>query len=153
MILLITDNKAIFKYVFFAGIIGGIVTFAIPELEHAGWNRFRFYEFIIAHTAIILVPIYYLTSKGYEITKKDTIRGIIITNILGFGMWPVNILLRNIGYDPEANFMFVMGPPKDVEAVFGTFPWHFLSFELVLLVTFFGLYFITKWYQNKQKAA
>ena len=153
IILLLTNNEKVFGYVYFTGIIGGIVTFAIPDLYHAGYNRFRFYEFIIAHTAIILVPIYYLTNFKYKITLRTTITGIIITNIIGFTMLPVNIILRNTGIVEEANYMFTMGPPEDVESVFGTFPWHMISFELVLLATFFGLYYITKWYQNKVKAA
>ena len=153
IVLLFTDNKYVFQYLFFAGIIGGIVTFAIPELDHAGWNRFRFYEFIIAHSMIILVPIYYLTNRKYEITMKHTVMGILITNILGFGMIPVNLLLRSTGIVEDANFMFVMEAPADVRAVFGEAPWHLLSFELVLLITFFGLYAVARWYQNKQKAA
>lgn len=151
--LLITDNKRIFKYVFFTGIIGGLVTFAIPELDHAGYNRFRFYEFIIAHTALIVFPIYYLVNRKFEITRRDAITAIVITNIIGFAMIPVNILLDRTGIVPDANYMFVMNPPEDVQAVFGTFPWHMLTFELVLLVTFFGLYAIAAWYQRKQKAA
>lgn len=153
IILLLTSNEKIFGYVYFTGIIGGIVTFAIPDLYHAGYNRFRFYEFIIAHTTIILIPIYYLTNFKYKITLRTTITGIIITNIIGFSMLPVNLLLRSTGIVEEANFMFTMGPPEDVESVFGTFPWHMLSFELVLLITFFALYYITKWYQNRIKAA
>jgi len=153
IILLLTSNEKIFGYVFFTGIIGAIVTFAIPDLYHAGYNRFRFYEFIIAHTTIILVPIYYFTNFKYKITLRTTITGIIITNVVAFSMLPVNLFLRSTGIVEEANFMFTMGPPEDVESVFGTFPWHMLSFELVLLVTFFGLYYIAKWYQDKTKAA
>lgn len=150
MILLITDNEKIFKFLFFTGILGGLVTFAIPELEHNGWNRFRFYEFIMAHTAIMVVPIYYLTNKGYRITLKDTIIGIVLTNIIGFAMIPVNLLLESTGIEEGANYMFVMGAPEDVEAVFGQPPWHLLSFELVLVVSFFILYFIAKKYQDKK---
>jgi len=153
IVLLLTSSEKIFNLVFFTGIIGAIVTFAIPDLYHAGYNRFRFYEFIIAHTTIILVPIYYFTNYKYTITLKKTINAIIITNILGFSMLPINILLRNTGISEDANFMFTMGPPEDVESVFGTFPWHILSFELVLLVSFFALYYVAKWYQNKTKAA
>ena len=147
IILLFTNNKKIFTLVFFTGIIGGIVTFAIPELAHNGYNRFRFYEFIIAHTAIILVPIYYLTNHKFKITKKGFLFTMISVNVVGFLMLPVNMLLRAV-YDPEANYMFSYGPPKDVEAVFGTFPLHFLSFEFVLLVTFGILYFIAQKYQK-----
>ena len=62
IILLFTKSEKVFNVLFFTGIIGGIVTFAIPELDHAYYNRFRFYQFIIAHTAIMIVPIYFLTN-------------------------------------------------------------------------------------------
>lgn len=153
IILLFTDNKTIFRFVFFTGIIGGIVTFAIPELDHAGYNRFRFYEFIIAHAMIIMVPIYYLTNRGYKITLKHMIWTMVATNIIGFSMIPVNLFLDSRGIVEDANFMFVMAAPEDVEAVFGQPPWHLFTFEAVLLITFFGLYALARWYQNKQKAA
>ncbi len=153
IILLFTNNKKVYYYLFYAGLIGGVVTFAIPDLYHAGYNRFRFYEFIIAHASIMIVPLYYLTCYKWNITLKTTIIGIIITNILGFGMWPVNILLRNTGILEDANFMFTMGPPPDVEAVFGTYPWHMLRFEVVLIFAFFLTYFLTKIYQDKRKTA
>lgn len=153
IILLFTNNEKVFNYLFFSGIIGGIVTFAIPELDHAGYNRFRFYEFIIAHSVIIMLPIYYLVNYKYTITLRKTWMAILITNILGFGMLPVNIFLDRTGIYPEANFMFTMGAPEDVESVFGPFPFHFISFEIVLLITFFILYYIAKRYQDKQKAA
>ena len=114
IILLFTDNKNVFRYLYFTGIIGGIVTFAIPELDHAGWNRFRFYEFIIAHSMIILIPIYYLTERKFNITMKHAVVGILITNVLGFAMIPVNLLLRSTGLVEDANFMFVMEAPEDV---------------------------------------
>lgn len=153
IVLLFTDNKTVFRFVFFTGIIGGIVTFAIPELDHAGWNRFRFYEFIIAHSMIIMVPIYYLTNRKYTIARSHVFWTMLVTNVIGFSMIPVNMFLDRQGIIEDANFMFVMGAPEDVEGVFGPAPWHLLSFEFVLLVTFFGLYKLAQWYQNKQKAA
>lgn len=153
IVLLFTKNKKIWYFVFFTGIIGGIVSFAIPDLYHAGYNRFRFYEFIIAHSAIIIVPIYFLTEYKWKITSKVTFITILITNVLGFGMWPINLFLRNNNIIEDANFMFSLGPPEDVESVFGSYPWHFFTFELVLLITMFGLYYIASLYQNKQKAA
>lgn len=153
IVLLFTNNKKVWYFVFYTGIIGGIVSFAIPDLYHSGYNRYRFYEFVLAHGSIILVPIYYLTCYKWNVTKKITLISIGITNVLGFGMWPVNILLRNTGILDDANFMFSLGPPEDVESVFGAYPWHFFTFELVLLVTFFGLYYIAKFYMNKTKTA
>ena len=149
IILLYTNNEKIFRYVFFAGVIGGIVSFAIPDLYHAGYNRFRFYEFVIAHGSITLIPIYYLTCYKYKITKKITIIGIIITNILGIAMLPVNLLIRGLELDAEANYMFSMGPPEDVVSIFQPFPWHYLTFEVVLLVTFFGMYYLAQVYQGR----
>jgi hypothetical integral membrane protein (TIGR02206 family) len=153
IIMLFNQNETIFKYVFFIGIIGGIVTFAIPDLYHAGYNRFRFYEFIIAHCMIIMVPLYFFTEKGYKITLKHTLVAILITNILGFIMIPINLFLDSSGIVENANYMFTMGPPADVESVFGTFPLHLLTFEAVLLVCFFLTYYFAKVYQDKKKAA
>jgi hypothetical integral membrane protein (TIGR02206 family) len=153
IVLLFTNNEKIFRFVFFTGIIGGIVSFAIPDLYHAGYNRFRFYEFIVAHGAIIIVPIYYLTCYKYKVTKKITLVVILITNILGFLMWPINIIFRNSGFMPESNYMFTMGAPEDVETIFGPYPWHLFTFEFLIITTFFIVFFFANRYQNKTKAA
>jgi uncharacterized membrane protein YwaF len=129
----------------YTGIIGGLVSFAIPDLYHAGYNRFRFYEFIIAHTSIIVIPIYYFSEYKFKLDIKSLYFTIILTNILGFIMLPVNILLKRTGIIEDANFMFMLGPPEDVEAVFGTFPFHLIVFEIILLISFFGIYKIANY--------
>jgi len=150
IVLLYTNNEKIWFFVFFTGIIGGFVSFAIPDLYHAGYNRFRFYEFIIAHGSIILVPIYYLTMYKYKVTTKITFGVIALTNILGFAMIPVNYVLDKY-FAITDNFMFVMGPPEDVESIFFPYPFHLINFELILLITFFGIYYVAKYYQEKDK--
>ncbi len=149
IMLVFTGNEKLFKYVYFAGVLGGFISFAIPDLYHSGYNRYRFYEFILAHGSIILIPMYYLVKYKYRIEFRDLVRGVIITNILGFAMFPVNYVLRTTGLIKDANFMFTQGPPSDVESIFGTFPLHLLSFEAVLIILFTVLYFGTKMYQDK----
>lgn len=151
IVLLLTNNKTVFEFVFYTGLIGGLVTFAIPELDHVGYNRFRFYQFIIAHSVIIMVPLYYLTNLGYRLTKKSLVSTLILVNILGFLMLGINAILRSTGLVEDANYMYMYGPPADVEAIFGTFPWHILSFELTLILSFSISYFIASLYQNKAK--
>lgn len=149
IVLLITNNEKIFIFVFFTGIIGGIVSFAIPEFGNGGYDRFRFYEFIIAHSAIIYVPIYYLTNYKYKIDIRRFIDIVIVTNVLGFFMLGVNFLLRATDFLPDANYMFTMGPPPEVESVFGVFPWHLFVFEAVLVISFYIIYFFGDRYSKK----
>jgi len=149
IVLLVTNNEKIFVFVFFTGIIGGIVSFAIPEFGNGGYDRYRFYEFIIAHSAIIYVPIYYLTNYKYKINFKRFINIVVITNILGFAMLGINFILRTTGIEDEANYMFTMGPPPEVESVFGVFPWHLFVFEGVLVVSFYIIYYFGNRYTNK----
>jgi len=152
IVLLITNNEKIFIFVFFTGIIGGIVSFAIPEFGNGGYDRYRFYQFIIAHSAIIYVPIYYLTNYKYKINFKRFINIAVITNILGFSMLGVNAILRATKFYPEANYMFTMGPPPEVESIFGVFPWHLFVFEGVLLLSFYIIYYFGNRYSNKQNS-
>ena len=149
MVLLITNNEKIFIFVFFTGIIGGIVSFAIPEFGNGGYDKYRFYQFILAHSAIIYVPIYYLTNYKYVINFKKFVNIVIITNILAFGMLGMNFVLRAINIDSEANYMFTYGPPPEVEDVFGVFPWHLFVFEAVLLVSFYIIYYFGNKYSRK----
>ena len=149
IVLLITNNEKIFTFVFFTGIIGGIVSISIPDFGNGGYDRYRFYEFILAHSAIVYVPIYYLTNYKYKINFKKMVYVISITNILAFSMLGIDYLLRITNFDPEANYMFAMGPPPEVEGVFGVFPWHIFAFEAVLLVSCYLVYLVGNWYSNK----
>ena len=149
IVLLITNNEKIFIFVFFTGILGGIVSIAIPEFGNGGYDRFRFYEFIIAHSAIIYVPIYYLTTYKYKINFKRFLYVLIITNILGFSMLGINLILRVTEFLPDANYMFTMGPPPEVESIFGVFPWHILVFEAILVISCYLLYLAGNNYTKK----
>jgi uncharacterized membrane protein YwaF len=66
-------------------------------------------------------------------------------------MLGVNFILRATNFYEEANYMFTMGPPPEVESVFGVFPWHLFVFEGVLLVTFYIVYYFGNKYSNKNK--
>jgi uncharacterized membrane protein YwaF len=77
---------------------------------------------------------------------------VVITNILGFSMLGVNAILRATKFYPEANYMFTMGPPPEVESIFGVFPWHLLVFEGVLLLSFYIIYYFGNRYSNKQNS-
>ncbi len=149
IVLLITNNEKIFVFVFFTGIIGGIVSFAIPEFGNGGYDRYRFYQFILAHSAIIYVPIYYVTNYKYRIDIKRFINVVIITNVLGFIMIGVNYILIVTKFYPTANYMFTMGPPPEVESVFGVFPWHLFVFEGVLLLSFYIIFYFGNKYSKK----
>lgn len=149
IILLFTNNEKIFIFVFFTGILGGVISILIPDFGNGGYDRYRFYEFIIAHSAIIYVPIYYLTKYKYKIDFKRYYTAIIITNIIAFSMFGVNYILRVTNFYPEANYMFTQGPPPEVESVFGAFPWHVLSFEALLIVSSYFLYLAGSRYTRK----
>jgi len=149
IILLFTNNEKIYIFIFFTGILGGIVSILIPEFGNGGYDRFIFYEFIIAHSAIIYVPIYYLTNYKYKIDFKRCYSALIIANIFGFSMFLVNYILRVTNIEPEANYMFTQGPPPEVESIFGVFPWHIFSFEAVLIISSFFLYLAGSKYTKK----
>ena len=62
--LLLTNKERIFKYLFFFGVLGGIVALMIPLSYGYSYMNFRYYHFIFLHCTIICVPLYYY--KAYN---------------------------------------------------------------------------------------
>ncbi len=59
IILCFNKNKKIFNFVVFTGILGGLSSLLAPELD-LSFKYFRYYQFMICHISIIIIPIYFM---------------------------------------------------------------------------------------------
>lgn len=99
IILCFNKNKKIFNFVVFTGILGGLSSLLAPDLG-LSFKYFRYYQFMICHISIIIIPVYFMFIYKYSVTIKDTFKIIIITEILGLSLGIFNEIYNT-------NYMFV----------------------------------------------
>jgi len=135
IILLINKNKTIFSFVLFTGILGGLISLSIPVI---GYNSsyYRYYQYEIAHSLLILTPLYFMAVHDYLPTKKETIKAFLMFQGIVFFMIIFN-------YYANTDFMFVFIDKAKITKFpvidqFGGIPLYLLWGELLSV----GLYFI-----------
>jgi len=132
--MLLFNNRFIFQIVYFIGIGGAIQALLTPVLYY-GYPHFRFFEFFIAHIAIILSALYMTWIEGFRPTLKSVALAMGFLNVLLVIVLPLN---RMIG----ANYMFLAHKPDTTSLldVLGPYPWYLLAMEAFALLFFLVLY-------------
>lgn len=82
IILCFTKSKKIFDFVIYTGVLGGLSSLLVPALD-LSFRYFRYYQFMICHGSIIIIPLYFFIVHKYHITLKDTISVILEIELLG----------------------------------------------------------------------
>ncbi len=140
IVLLLTANRHLIDFVFFAGIAGAIQAMITPVLD-LGFPHFRYFHFFYTHIGIILTALYFTWMKGYRPTFKGIVKTMIALNLLLPLLFAVNHLV-------QGNYMFLREKPYNGSLLdfLGPFPWYILSLEAVAFIMFTGLWLgFRKW--------
>jgi hypothetical integral membrane protein (TIGR02206 family) len=134
IIMLITKSYRIFELSFFVSMSGAFVAMITPELFF-GFPHIRFFQFFIAHLAIVVSCLYMLWIEKYQITFYSLIRAFLGLNILAIVVFIINKLLG-------ANYMFLIHKPINPSIIdlLGPYPWYIVSLELISFILFIILY-------------
>lgn len=136
IILLLTDNKKIFEFLFFIGIFGGLLALFIPNSLGYTYYNMRYYHFILLHMSIAIVPIYYYKAYGYKVTLKSVRKTIYL--ILG-----VSPLVIFVNYTMDKNYMFIGERPEIIKHILPEWPYYIIVFLVLGVICMFGLYYIS----------
>lgn len=142
IILCFNKNKKIFNFVVFTGILGGLSSLLAPELD-LSFKYFRYYQFMICHISIIIIPIYFMFIYKYSITIKDTLKVIFITEILGLSLGVFNEIYNT-------NYMFVSFTSNEaakgsILSYVGEGYFYFINLQILFLIIMLLWYFILKY--------
>ena len=142
-LMLITTSYRIFEISFFVSMSGAFIAIVTPELFF-GFPHFRYFQFFLAHLAIVMACLYMVWIEGYRLTFSSMIRAFVALNVLAVFVYLVN---REVG----ANYMFLMHKPYNASPIdyLGEYPWYLLSLEGVSLILFILLY--APFYINRRK--
>ncbi|WP_334073468.1 MULTISPECIES: TIGR02206 family membrane protein [Paenibacillus] len=150
ILMLWTRTRWLYEILLFAGIGGALQAFLTPNLAY-GFPHFRFFQFFIAHLAIILAPLYMTWVEGYRPTWRSIGKTMLFLNVLALA---VGLLNAAIG----ANYMFLLHKPDTPSVLdwLGPHPLYLLAEEaiaLFLFVVIYGLFFALGDYIKKRRKA
>ena len=89
MYILISNNKKLYKIVYFFTFIGPLPAMIWPDMKF-GADNFVFYQFITSHHLLLLTSLYCLFVLDYDVQKSDIPKAFLCGNILVFIMFCFN---------------------------------------------------------------
>lgn len=132
----IKRKQFLFDFVFYSGIIGGIMSVLTPQMNGFDDSCFSYLEYYVRHVLILLLPLFMFRNLGIQPSKYSTLRSFLILNILMVIIMPLNFYLGS-------NYMYLAEPPQvNNPLVIGVWPYYLLWFELFILglmAAFYGL--------------
>lgn len=132
----IKRKQFLFDFVFYSGIIGGIMSVLTPQMNGFDGSCFSYLEYYVRHVLILLLPLFMFRNLGIQPSKYSTLRSFLILNILMVIIMPLNFYLGS-------NYMYLAEPPQvNNPLVIGVWPYYLLWFELFILglmAAFYGL--------------
>lgn len=142
IILLFKENRTIFTFVLYAGVLGGLVSLFTPIIGYDS-QYYRYYQFYGAHILLILTPLYFLIVKSYYPTKKETVYAFLMLQVLAVCMGVFNYYLGT-------DFMFIFVDPSKIDKFpviqhFGGIPYYLIVVEIVGIILHILLYQATQY--------
>ncbi|WP_073198959.1 TIGR02206 family membrane protein [Gracilibacillus kekensis] len=134
-IMLLTKNYKVFEISFFVSMTGAFIAVVTPELFF-GFPHMRFFQFFIAHIAIILSCFYMIWIEEYKPTFQSVIRAFVMLNIMAFLVVIINQIIGS-------NYMFLAEKPNTISMIdyLGPYPWYIVLLEVVAFSIFLLIYF------------
>ncbi|NPC94569.1 TIGR02206 family membrane protein [Bacillus sp. WMMC1349] len=146
IVLLLTKNINLFKFLYFAGLGSALQAMVTPDLGRYGFPHFRYFEFFISHGIVVLSCLFMIAAEKYKPTVRSLWMTFLIVNVYGGMIFLLNRLL-------QSNYMYLMKKPgggASLLDVLGPWPWYILSAEAVTIVFFYLLY-MPFWISRKIK--
>lgn len=134
-IMLLTKSRFLFEIFYFIAIGGALQAILTPALDF-GFPQYRYLQFFIDHTMLILAPLLLIWLYDFRISFKSVWKAFLAINIIAVIVFIINHVIH-------ANYMFLLHKPSTASLldVLGPYPYYLLSLEGIVLCTFLLLYF------------
>ena len=140
----INKKQLLFEFLFYAGIIGGMLSLLTPQITLYNENYFFYIMFYFKHAAIIAIPLLMRYRLNMTLRKYSWLKVFGLVNLLLVIVIPINASIKS-------NYLYVSRPPnvnnpliiEDLNKIFGI-PTYVLYWEIILIVLVILFYFIFK---------
>ena len=139
------NKQRLFDFVFYTGIIGGIMGILTPQMSDYDGSFYVYFVFYMRHVLIFTMPIYMLRNLGLSLTKKSIVRTFVILNLLLAFIMPFNFIVGG-------NYMYLAEPPQvNNPLIIGEWPYYVIWFEVFVILLLLLLYYLSKISFRKSK--
>ena len=145
IIFFVKKKQFLFEFLFYCGVIGGLVSILTPQITLYNDNYFFYVMFYFKHASIIVIPLVIMYRLKMKLGKYSWLKAFGGINVLLAIVMPVNSMLGS-------NYLYVAKPPivKNF-LILGTgektilgLPDYVFGFEVELLILLFLFYMIFK---------
>lgn len=143
--ILLTDSEKVFEFLFFLGILGGLIALFIPNSLGYVYYNMRYYHFILLHMSITIVPVYYYKAYEYRVTMKSVFKTIGLILV-------VSPLVIFVNYTQDKNYMFIGEKPEILSEYLPKWPYYIIVLLAGAILTLFGLYYMSNFGFDKIKS-
>jgi len=134
----IKNKKKLFEFVYYTGIIGGVMAILTPQMNYFDGTIRYYLNFYVSHSLIIALPIFMFLHLDMKLPRLSWFKLWINLNILMAIIMPINFLL-------DSNYMYVNAPPEvDNPLVIGDWPYYILLWEIFILIIAYMVYSISR---------
>ncbi|MFL2575099.1 MAG: TIGR02206 family membrane protein [Flavobacteriales bacterium] len=135
-------NQLLFEFLFYAGIIGGLLSILTPQITLYNEYSFFYIMFYFKHASIIAIPLFMRYGLNMKLTKFSWLKVFGLVNLLLLFVLPINALI-------DSNYLYVSRPPmvnnpliiEDLNKVFGI-PTYVFYWEIILIVLVILFYYV-----------
>ena len=135
-------NQLLFEFLFYAGIIGGLLSILTPQITLYNECYFFYIMFYFKHASIIAIPLFMRYGLNMKLTKFSWLKVFGLVNLLLLFVLPINALI-------DSNYLYVSRPPmvnnpliiEDLNKVFGI-PTYVFYWEIILIVLVILFYYV-----------
>ena len=134
----VKKKKKLFQFVYYTGIIGGIMAILTPQLNHFDGTLRYYLNFFVSHSLIIALPIFMFLHLDMKLPKLSWFKIWVHLNILMAIIMPINFLIGS-------NYMYVNAPPEvSNPLVIGDWPYYLLIWEPLVIIIAYMIYAISR---------
>ena len=134
----IKKKKKLFEFVYYTGIIGGVMAILTPQMNYFDGTIRYYLNFYVSHSLIIALPIFMFLHLDMKLPRLSWFKLWINLNILMAIIMPINFLLGS-------NYMYVNVPPEvDNPLVIGDWPYYIFLWEVFILIIAYMVYSISR---------
>ena len=134
----VKQKQGLFDFVFYTGIIGGIMGILTPQMTDYDGSFYVYFVFYVRHIIIFTMPIFLLQNLNLKLSKKSMIKTFLILNLMLVFIMPFN-------FYTGGNYMYLAEPPKvNNPLVIGQWPIYILWFEVFVIIFLIILYNLSR---------
>ena len=141
LFMLKSDSQKLFDFLFFFGILGGIMALVFPNSWGYTYRNIRYYHFLILHNILIAIPLYYYKAYGYRVTYRTLWNVYKTVLVLAIFVHLLNLSFQHFGYD--SNYWFITYVPAVVEDYFPSYPLYIVTYLGLVLLVMHVLFYAT----------